>query len=251
MGRRRSPVEPVRIQQELHCSVEDQRRLLGASPFFSRLDPNLVEEVQRSFRQQHYLEGDVIQAAGDPAARLSIVAAGTVKMARPTVDGQDVLLDFLGPGEHFGSLAELGDDTYREDVIAHTACCILYTTTEVFHGLLNQYPVVALSSLQMVAARLRDAHTIIEQLSAHPVDQRVAATLLHLAEKRGRQDEEGTLIEIPLSRQDIADMTGAKVETVSRVLSEFRRSGLIDSGRLWIAVTDPDALARIADATLA
>ena len=61
-----------------------------------------------------------------------------------------------------------------------------------------------------------------------------------------RQDDGATLIEMPLSRQDIADMTGATVETVSRVMSDFRRSGLIESGRRWISIRDRDALEDIA-----
>lgn len=246
MSRRHSPVEPVSIQPELHCSIPEQRRLLGASPFFARLTEEQVVEVQRQFRQQHYHEGDMIQVAGDPADRLSIVGAGMVKMVRPTVDGQDVLLDFLDPGEHFGSLAELGDATYREDVTAHTDCCILYTTADIYQQLLQQYPVVALSTLGLVAARLRGVQATIEQLSVYPVEQRVASTLLHLAAKIGQPEGEGTLIEMPLSRQDIADMTGAKVETVSRVMSELRRSGIIDSGRRWISVLDRAALSAIA-----
>lgn len=249
MGRRTSPVQRKSIQPELHCSVNDQRRLLGESPFFDRLSGNQVNEVQRAFRQQHYEEGAHIQVAGDPATRISIVAAGTVKMVRPTPDGQDVLLGFLGPGEHFGSLAALGDAEYREDVTAQTTCCILYTTAETFDQLLREYPAVAVSALGIVAGRLRQAQTAIEHLSAYPVDHRVAAILLHLAEKRGTTAEEGVLIEIPISRQDIADMTGAKVETVSRVMSDLKRAGLIESGRRWIAVKNMAALRdRIEDA---
>lgn len=247
MSRRRTPVEPTILHQDLHCSIEDQKRLLGASPYFSSLDAEQVSDVQQSFRQQHYAEGDSIQVAGEPATRLNIVAAGMVKMVRPTPDGQDVLLDFLGPGEHFGSLAALGSSMYMEDVTAHTATCILYTTSEIFQSILKDYPTVAVSSLEMVAARLRDAQSTIEQLSAYPVEHRVASTLLHLAQKRGKAQEGGTLIEMPLSRQDIADMTGAKVETVSRVMSEFRRSGLIDSGRKWISVLNREGLSDIAE----
>lgn len=250
MERRTNPVQRVTIQPELHCSIEDQRRLLGESPFFSSLSPEEVDEVQRSFRQQHYNENDLIQVAGEAADRLSIVAAGMVKMVRPTLDGQDVLLDFLGPGEHFGSLAKLGDATYREDVTAQTPVCVLFTTAAGFQELLHRYPAVALATLEMVAGRLRSAQSVIEQLSAYPVEHRVAATLLHLADKSGKEKDGHTLIDMPLSRQDIADMTGAKVETVSRIMSEFRREELIDSGRRWISVLDRDRLARLTEDTL-
>lgn len=161
-----------------------------------------------------------------------------------------MLLDFLGPGEHFGSLAKLGDATYREDVTAQTPVCVLFTTAAGFQELLHRYPAVALATLEMVAGRLRSAQSVIEQLSAYPVEHRVAATLLHLADKSGKEKDGHTLIDMPLSRQDIADMTGAKVETVSRIMSEFRREELIDSGRRWISVLDRDGLARLTEDTL-
>jgi len=246
MVRRHSPITPVALRSAAHCSIPEQRKLLGQSPYLTGLTEDEVNQVQRTFQQQHYDAGDFIQKAGEPAIRLSIVGAGFVKVVRPTMDGQDVLLDILGPGEHFGSLAELGDASYREDVVALTDCCILYTNADNFHEILQRFPAVALSTLELVAARLRGAQSSIEHLSAYPVDRRVSSTLLHLAAKIGRVHETGFLIDVPLSRQDIADMTGAKVETVSRVLSDFRRRGLIASGRRWIAVIDREGLADIA-----
>ena len=243
--RRRTPVEPVTIEPH-HCTPAEQRRLLGETPFFAQLPPASVDQVAASFRQADYADGEAIYYSGDPANRLSIVAAGMVKLVRPTSEGQDVLLDILGPGDYFGTLAELGDAAYREDAIAHTQCCILYTTGDEYRRILQHYPQVALATLDLVAARLRSAQETIEQISAYPVEQRVATTLVRLAKRVGRQDNDGILIEMPLSRQDLADMTGAKVETVSRVMSDFRRSGIVESGRRWIAIRDAAALAAIA-----
>jgi CRP-like cAMP-binding protein len=96
-----------------------------------------------------------------------------------------------------------------------------------------------------MAKRLQKAHEIIRQLSALPVDQRVASTLVRLADKFGQPDEVGFLIQLPLSRQDLAQMTGSTPETVSRVLSEFKREGLIRTGREWVALLDQDALTRL------
>lgn len=246
MARRYNPVSPVSITPEMHCSISEQRRLLSASPFFGSLSEEDIVDVQSQFHQHHYHAGDRIQNAGDAAIRLSVVAAGMVKIVRPTLDGQDVLLDFVGPGGYFGSLAELGDAVYREDVTAHTDCCILYTTAETFHSLLRRYSGAAIAALDIVTSRLGEAQETIEQLSAYSVERRVAAILLQLMDKIGTEREGDVLIEMPLSRQDIADMTGAKVETVSRVMSEFRRTGLIESGRRWISVLDTGALSDIA-----
>lgn len=243
MQRRRNPIQPEPIHPHLHCSVEDQRRLLAAAPYFKSLSTEQIEAVQRQFTQNHYTAGSTIYSAGEPARRLSIVAAGTVKVQRPTWDGKDILLDLLVPGDHFGSLAELGDETYPDTAIAHTECCILSTTSAEFSQMLTTYPTVAIDSLSIVAARLRQAQSTIEQLSAYPVEQRIARTLAHLAEKVGVEKGDATLIDIPLSRQDLADMAGTTVETASRVMSDFKRDGLIDSGRMWISVRDTEKLA--------
>lgn len=247
MQRRRSPVAPVRVDAH-RCTSEEKRRLLGRTPFFRTLDAEQLDVVAERFRQRNFATGETIHRAGDAAEMLSIVVAGQVKITRPTIDGQDVLLALLAAPEHFGSLLELGDATYRNDAVAHTDCCVLSTDADSFHLLLERFPPVATATLALVAERLRDAHETIEQLSAYPVRRRLAATLLELAERMGSApDEAGSvLIDTSLSRQDLADMTGATVETASRVLSEFRRRGWIDSGRQWIAVRDRQALETIA-----
>jgi CRP-like cAMP-binding protein len=156
------------------------------------------------------------------------------------------VIDILTPGEFFGSLAQLGDAVYAEDVTAQTATCLLTISTEEFQSLLERYPPVALATLEFVALRLRGAHETIEQLSAYPVEQRVAATLLKLANRLGRSEGSATLIEMPLSRQDLADMTGATVETISRVMSDLRRAGIVESGRRWISILDHERLLQVA-----
>ena len=248
VDRRRNPIAPISISPQ-HCTPAEMRRILGSTPFFRRLPAADIDRIAAGFRETHVDAGTTIHRAGEPATRLCIVAAGMVKVARPTPDGQDVVIDILIPGDFFGSLAQLGDAVHTTDVTAQTDCCILTITAEEFQSSLERYPPVALATLEFVAARLRDAHETIEQLSAYPVEQRVAATLLKLANRLGRSDGGATLIEMPLSRQDLADMTGAKVETVSRVMSEFRRAGMIESGRRWISVLDPEQLAQIASGT--
>ena len=243
--RRRTPVEPVIIEAH-HCTPVEQQRILAATPFFHTVPPEKMQQITATFHQGDYPAGASIHRSGEPAARLSIVAAGMVKLVRHTASGQDVVLDIIGTGEYFGSLADLGDLTYQEAAIAHTDCCILSTSATEFRRLLGEFPNVTLATLDFVASRLRTAQQNIEQISAHPVEQRVAATLLQFARRIGRPDGKTILIDMPLSRQDLADMTGAQVETVSRVMSEFRRAGIIESGRRWTAIRDRQALETIA-----
>jgi CRP-like cAMP-binding protein len=243
--RRTSPVTQVDVSPA-HCTPVEVRRILHGTPFFRELPDDEMPAIADMFRQTHFAAGQPIYHAGDDAIRLMIVAAGMVRIVRPTMDGQDVLLDFAAPGAVFGSLAMLGDATHADDATAVTGSCILQVTPEAFRALLERYPSTAMATLAFVSNRLRDAHQTIEALSAHPVQQRVAATLIRLADRVGRERENDVLIDMPLSRQDLADMTGATIETVSRVISDLRARGVIDSGRRWVSIVDRAAVERIA-----
>jgi CRP/FNR family transcriptional regulator, nitrogen oxide reductase regulator len=242
---RATPLQPESIQPE-KCSVELRLQLLSRLSFFAALTHAEVAEVNKLFREQGYRPEASIYFAGDPASRLYVVAAGKVKMLRHTLSGQDVLLEILTPGELFGTLAALGETHYPATAQALTTCCVLAIDAGDFQRILQRFPSVALRVLDVTAARLQEAYETIRQLSADSAERRIAALLLKLAEKVGEQRPEGLLLQIPLSRQDIAAMTGATPETASRILSHFRKAGLVRSGRQWIALTDPAALAAIA-----
>ena len=246
-GRRRTPLAPEGIEPHL-CTLDLRRQILRQTPFFAGLPPAEVDRISLHFSERGYQPGETVYHAGEPATRLYVVAAGKVKLVRPTPAGQNVLLDILPPGDFFGSLATLGDREYPDTAEAQTACCLLSVDADQFAEILRAYPAVALATLEIVAERLRDAHEVIEHLSAHPVEARLAATLLKLAERLGAESKHGVLIQMPLSRQDLAEMTGTTAETASRIMSEFRRAGLIRSGRRWVAITDPAGLAKFAEA---
>jgi CRP/FNR family transcriptional regulator, nitrogen oxide reductase regulator len=242
---RHTPLKSEAIQPHM-CSTELRLQLLGQVSFFAGLSGAELAEVNQYFRETGFQPQATIYFAGDPATRLYVVAIGKVKLLRHSLSGQDVLLDILTPGELFGSLAALGNPEYPDTAQAQTACCTLVIDAGDFQRILRRFPAVALQVLEMTAARLQEAHTTIRQLSAQPAEQRIAAVMLKLAEKAGEPGPEGLLIQMPLSRQDIAELTGTTTETASRILSQFRKAGLIGSGRQWIALKDPDGLAAIA-----
>lgn len=244
--RRRTPLEAEDVEPQM-CTVDLRLEILSQVPFFAGLSAGEIAEVNALFREEGHTPGETIYFVGDPAMRLYVVAAGKVKLMRHTLSGQDVLLDILTPGEFFGSLSALDDEEYRDTAQAQTMCCVLRIAAEEFQTILQRYPSVALRVLDLMAERLRAAHETVRQLSAHSVEQRIAATLLKLAEKLGEEKEEGLLIQVPLSRQDLAEMTGTTPETASRVMSQFRTAGLIRSGRQWVAITDRAGLSAIAE----
>ena len=94
-----------------------------------------------------------------------------------------------------------------------------------------KFPSLATNTLQTVGGRLQETHTRVVEMSTQQVEQRIAHALLRLAKQSGRKVDHGVEIDFPISRQDIAQMTGTTLHTVSRTLSGWERSGLIESGR--------------------
>ena len=114
--------------------------------------------------------------------------------------------------------------------------------------LVNRYPVFALAVIHDLGSRLRSSAEQIRSLAVERVEQRIARVLLKLAETGGTEAPEGRVIEMPLTRQDVADMTGTTVETAIRVMSKLRRGGLIRTRRGKVVLVDIDALIEIAEA---
>ncbi|HEX6269485.1 MAG TPA: Crp/Fnr family transcriptional regulator, partial [Anaerolineales bacterium] len=168
-----------------------------------------------------------------------------VKLLRHTSSGREILLDILRAGEYLGNLASISERGYTETAVAQTDCCILHISAQDFEKILNQHPDVIMKVLKAVTQRLEESQEIIKQLSVYTIDQRIAAALVRLAKKLGEQQQKGVLIQLPFSRQDLAAMTGATIETVSRVMSRFSAEGLITTGRKWVAVNNLERLQEI------
>jgi len=114
-------------------------------------------------------------------------------------------------------------------------------------SLMETYPRLAINAVRFVAARLHELQVQYRQLATEKVERRVARALLRLGEQAGRRTEGGVLIDLPLSREDIAQMTGTTLYTVSRIISRFEADGLVEAGRQHIVIRDVQALTSIAD----
>jgi CRP-like cAMP-binding protein len=221
-------------------------RALGRAPMFAELQPDALADVDRHTRTVAFQEGELIYHAGDRAERLFVVVTGAVKLTRVSAEGREVLTDVLVSGEFLGALPALGQERYAETARALTPACVLVFGARDVDALLRRHPTVAVATLTAVSARLAGAQAAIERFTTAPVDQRLATVLLLLADKLGEPDRGGVLLQAPLTREDLAAMTGAVPETVSRVLSAWRRRGLLDAGRRWVRLRDEPALAALA-----
>lgn len=245
-NRRKTPLEIEAIEPEM-CSVDLRLEILTQVPFFADLSATDIEVVNRQFVEFGYSPGEMIYLAGDQAERLYVVAEGKIKLLRYTPAGQAVMLDVLTPGEFFGSLAALGENEYPDTAQALVSSCVLSIETGGFRKILQKHPSVAVKVVDIMAERLKAAHEMVQQLSASSAEQRIAHVLRKLAAKLGERKEVGLLIQLPLSRADLAEMAGTTTETASRMMSQFQKEGFIQTGRQWVAIRDLKALEDLVD----
>lgn len=245
MTNRRKTAVHVETVDAAACSTDLRLSILQQLPFFASLSVAEISEVNEQFREYGFQSGETIYLSGERAKHLHVIAAGQVKLLRHALSGQDVLLDILQPGDYFGSLTAL-DKGYADTAVAQTDLCVLRISIEVFRALLQRYPAVGLAVLDITAKRLREAQETVRRLSVESVEQRVAAVLHKLALRLGEITSDGILIQMLLSREDLAQMAGTTTETASRMVSQFQKDGLVHSGRQWIAIRDMDRLKAIA-----
>jgi CRP-like cAMP-binding protein len=247
--RKRSPLE-IKTTEVSQCTISERLRILGKVPFFQDLSSSDLEWVNSQFHQQDYRVDEAIYLSAEPAEQFFVVADGRVKLLRHSLTGRDILLDLLTSGEYFGAHSMQGKDVYPDTAQAQTDCCILVISRAKFQQVLERYPSVSLKMIEIMARRLLSANERVHQLSAMPTESRIASLLLMLVEKFGEHGEHGLLLQVPLSREDLAGMAGTTTETASRVMSQFQRDGLIKSGREWVAVTNLESLREIAGSEL-
>ncbi len=245
-ARRRVPLRTTCAQPH-PCPLPVRLSVLSRVPLFAGLTRGQLVAIGHRMESLSWARDDVLCRAGEPADHLYVMATGRAKATRTTTTGQDVVVDLLVPGDLVGGPRAAGQATYGETVRALTTTCALRIDVAHFRALLTQHPALALRVVDQTAALLAQERRDLSAQATTPLAPRVAGMLLRLADRCGQGRTAGaTPVELPLSRADLAGMTGSTPEAVSRVMTRLRAAGVIDAGRGWTAVVDRDRLAAVA-----
>ncbi len=226
----------------------DRRDIIHALPVFAGLSERDWEKVIDLFSERQYKKDDYLFLEGEAPEALYVIRSGKVKVLRHSTDGKDVVLRVCGTGGMLGTVGIFDGAGYPGTAQAIEECWVLVIARNDCLTLVNRYPVFALAVINDLGNRLRSSAEQIRSLAVERVEQRIARTLLKLADTAGTDVPEGRIIEMPLTRQDVADMTGTTVETAIRVMSKFRQANLIRTRRGKVLVLDRPALQAIAGA---
>ncbi|ORC24978.1 MULTISPECIES: Crp/Fnr family transcriptional regulator [Rothia] len=230
-----------------HCSQATRLQALTRSPLTGHLPEADLLELSHRLKARAWGPGETVLRAGDAAEGSYIVMAGLAKIVHDTADGRSLTLDLAAPGDVLGPVHS-GPGVLTDSVLALEPLCALYLPATELADLVQEHPALAVQILNLQQERLaRVRHNEIAQATL-PVTQRVADVLLHLNTKLGATRADGVrVLTADVSRADIAGMAGTTVESASRVMAAWKKQGLIDSGRRWVALLDVAALARVAE----
>ncbi|HEV8585860.1 MAG TPA: Crp/Fnr family transcriptional regulator [Methylomirabilota bacterium] len=215
----------------------DIATFLSASPVFAGVPAREIAALAAVARKETYRARDWIFMEGEPADWFCVVRTGRVKILRASRGGKEVVLELLGPSEPFGGVAVIERRPYPASAQATEPSVVLKIPREPIVALTERHPGVIREMALMIGRRLRAAHESVRSLAADPVEARLAAALLRLAERDGERGPHGVTLPYHLTRQSLADMTGTTVETTIRVVSRWQKDRLVrdEGGRLVLA----------------
>jgi CRP-like cAMP-binding protein len=222
------------------------RSLIAGSPVFAGMAPESLDDILAQAAPLRLPKGEAAFRQGEPAEKFFLLLHGRLRVTRVNPQGQQMVVRFIAPGDMFGVAMAIQVEAYPGTATAAVDSLALAWPNGVWNDLLARHPGLAVKTMQSLGARLQDSQKRLLDLSTQQVEQRIAGAVLQLARQAGRQTDDGLLIDFPLSRQDIAEMIGATLHTVSRTLSAWEEMGLVECGRQRVVVRDLDGLRLIA-----
>lgn len=223
----------------------DRLQILEKSLFFSSLSEPALKEIGILFGEEKYRRDDYIFFEGDIPEWLHIVMEGRVKLLKHSDTGKDIILQIFTPGDMFGEASLFDRKPYASSAQAMEPSSILKLSRKDFLLFFGRHPFIATEMITELGRQLREAQATIKSLAVDRVEQRIAHILLKLADKVGISQKGGIMINLPLTRQDLADMAGTTVETAIRVMSRFTKSKFIKPANGKIFLLHPQALQRV------
>ena len=218
--------------------------MVRRAPLFSALDDEASRALQAEMTRTRMERGDVLFREGDRGDTLYVIAEGKIKLGRSSPDGRENLVAVLGPGEMFGELSLFDPKPRTMTATAVAETQLLGLGNESLTAVLTGRPEVSKALLGALAQRLRRTNEHLADLVFTDVPGRVAKALLDLADRFGRQLDNGILVSHDLTQEELAQLVGASRETVNKALADFATRGWLKLEARAVLLLDVERLRR-------
>jgi CRP-like cAMP-binding protein len=214
----------------------DKLMLLSQINLFDELLMEELIEIDKLSEMKPVKKGTIILNPSQPIEALFLLKQGQCRLYRINEHGKQFTVDILVDGNIFGETSSFSvtDDSIYVEAMVDTYLCIL--GKEEFNHFIQKHPKIARKLINILSARLKDVYDMSEKIALGDVKQRVLFLLLKLSEKSGKRKNEWQSIDMRLTHSDIATMVGSSRETISALLSQLKKEGLIKKGLLYFSI---------------
>lgn len=223
------------------------RSLISGLPAFAGLDGSDLDVILSRARSSRFPKDSEVFGQEEEAASFFLLLSGHIRVVRTSQEGHQVIARYITEGELFGIAIAMGRTTYPASALAAVDCVVLAWPNSAWAELQSRFPAFGASAYRTIGSRLQETQAQVMEMSTQQVEQRIAHALLRIVSQSGRKTSQGIEIDFPITRQDIAEMTGTTLHTVSRLLSAWEDQGIVRSGRQKVTVTDPHALMLVSE----
>ncbi|VAX34668.1 transcriptional regulator, Crp/Fnr family [hydrothermal vent metagenome] len=218
---------------------EEKIEFLKSIELFSSLTDDELREITTNLTIKKFRKGQTILYEEDTNEYMYIIFEGEVKVIQTTEEGKEIILAMHGSGDFFGEISLLDGKTIPARVLAIKDSITAIISKKGFYSLLGHNK-VAIKMSQILCSRLRESWAKVQMLNFNNASQRVKMLLIMLSDKYGIKSDEGIILKIKLTHQDLAEMSGMTRETVTRVIDKLQKSGEIAILRNKVIRLTPD-----------
>ncbi|SFW41403.1 Crp/Fnr family transcriptional regulator [Chitinophaga sancti] len=205
-----------------------------------------LEEIDAAKVCSTYKKGEVVFQEGTYPFGIYCVNTGKIKLSHSGDDGREQIVRLAKPGDIIGYKALLSAERYTASAIALDDSSVCFIPKDLFMSILQKDANLSFEMMRIIASELRKAETKITHLAQKPVRERLAETLLFIKETYG-VEQDGTTLNVRLSREEIANLVGTATESAIRLLSEFKKDGLIELQGKKIRLLNLEEITRTAN----
>lgn len=222
-------VDVIDVKKEYKiCNLCKGRYCANKVSIFSVLTEEQLIKLTEKIVHKNYKKGQILFFEGDISDKLYVINKGKIKIFKYTREGKEQILYILSEGDFVGDLSLLKKDEFKFNAEALEDANICVLTKDDFDGIIKENPEIAIEILQVVYDRIVKLENLIQNLSTKDIEARIAGLLLSFVKDFGVRKGDTIELELPLSREDIANYIGVTRETISRKLSSMQDQGVID-----------------------
>lgn len=217
-------------------------KLISETILFDGLPDHHIDELLKIAHEKDFNKNKLIFSEGDSGDGFYINVEGLVKIFKLSAEGKEQILHIFGPGEPYGEVPVFSGQTFPANAETLSKCRALFFPRKAIVALITENPTIALNMLAVLSLRLRRFTVQVENLSLKEVPGRLAAHLLMLSIEQEKTD----IINLNISKSQLASLLGTIPETLSRILKKMAGQKLIDVQGRKIKLLDFEGLEMLA-----